>query len=186
MTLHKYVRPVGGALLLALALAPAGYAQGVRSDLAPGGGPVYAGPAKGAGAAPAAAQDLGQLYARAHLKLQQARRAKEKGDLKTSTRALGKILEMPFPPDDKSRRFLGPIAANRAVLLKSQGKYSEAARAIDEGLAILEKPGAKKVYHVMLLYSLRGEVLEQLGQPQAAAQAHRRAAELEAALDTEN
>ena len=170
---HRSAGVLVGALILSLGLAPSSSAQGVKSDLAPGGGPVYSGPTGQGAQTAASAGDLGELYARAHFKLQQAL-------------ALHKILKMRFPQDDKSRRFLGPIAANRAVLLKSMGKYREAAGAIDEGLEILEKPGAKKVYHVMLLYSLRGEVLEQLGQPQAASQAHRRAAELEAALDAEN
>lgn len=172
---------------LGLALVPVALAQGVKTDLAPGGGPVYSGPARPAPSASGGDQaDLGEVYARAHLKLQQARRAKDKGDMAGSARALESILRMPFPQDDKSRRFLGPIAANRVVLLKGQGKLDAASQAIDEGLALLEKPGAKKVYHVMLLYSLRGEVLEQLGQPKAAAEAHRRAAELEAALDADN
>ena len=183
---HRSAGVLVGALILSLGLAPSSSAQGVKSDLAPGGGPVYSGPTGQGAQTAASAGDLGELYARAHFKLQQARRAKDKGDLAGSALALHKILKMRFPQDDKSRRFLGPIAANRAVLLKSMGKYREAAGAIDEGLEILEKPGAKKVYHVMLLYSLRGEVLEQLGQPQAASQAHRRAAELEAALDAEN
>lgn len=155
---------------------------GIKADLAPPGGRGSGAPERAYGGGGPA--DLGVMLARAKVALGRSRRCKEAGDLECAARELKGILEMPFPDEDGSRRFLGPVACNHVILLKSQGKWGDAERATTDALALLERPGVPVTYHVMLLYSLRGEVLEHLGKPKEAAQATRRAEQLELELET--
>jgi tetratricopeptide (TPR) repeat protein len=123
---------------------------------------------------------------RAHMWLRKAQRAKANGDLAKASGTLERILTLPFPDSADTRRFLGPVACNLVVLLKEQGKWRDAEGAAVKGLARIEHAGTPVTYHVMLLHSLHGEVLEQLGRSKEASDAYQRAEQLELELEAEN
>lgn len=183
-----------GLLFSASLCLPAAHAQRAGNSLVPPGGTYRPGPGgsgastgtTAAPAAPAASGNFGHSLSKAHLWLRKAHRARDQGDLAKASSHLEKILALPFPDDAQSRRFLGPVACNLVVLLKGQGKWREAEEATRLGLSRIERPGVPVTYHVMLLHSLRGEVLEQLGRPGEARQAHQRAEQLELELEAEN
>ncbi len=165
------------AVVLAGGLAFPVMGQGVRANIAPPSSKYPSGSGGGSSAS------VGTTYAKAHRYLQVAKSARSANDLDKSVLYLRKILQLPFPKDDASRRFLGPVASNCVVLLKGQGKWKEAEKVAREGLNILEQPGAHATYHVMLLHSLHGEILGQLGDRAGASAANARAEALELKLE---